>query len=199
MSSAPSELEVKSTLDLAVKYSTWGPAHWLHTKAEVGSSVTMRVGGDFHYPNRVTDAGARHNLLLVAGGVGVNPLASIFTHAAEAVAATDKVGQVKMLYSAKSVQELIFRDKLDAITDADAGTGRFGVKYFVTKETCADDDRAFHYGRITSEDLKEQVEALNELPTYCYICGPTGFIQSTDKILQDLGYPKSIIFFELWW
>ena len=199
MSSAPSELEVKSTLDLAVKYSTWGPAHWLHTKAEVGSSVTMRVGGDFHYPNRVTDAGARHNLLLVAGGVGVNPLASIFTHAAEA-AAKDKVGQVKMLYSAKSVQELIFRDKLDAITGADGTGGRFGVKYFVTKETCPDDDdRAFHHGRITSEDLKEQVEALNELPTYCYICGPTGFIQSTDIILQDLGFPKSNIFFELWW
>ena len=38
-------------LDLAVKFSTWGPAYWLHTKAEIGSSVALRVGGDFHYPH----------------------------------------------------------------------------------------------------------------------------------------------------
>ena len=46
-------------LDLAVKFSTWGPAYWLHTKAEIGSSVALRVGGDFHYPNLATEAAGK--------------------------------------------------------------------------------------------------------------------------------------------
>ena len=58
-------------LDLAVKFSTWGPAYWLHTKAEIGSSVALRVGGDFHYPNLATEAAgnlvANHSFLFKKG------------------------------------------------------------------------------------------------------------------------------------
>ncbi len=46
--------------------------------------VKIRFGGDFHYPNAETEAAAAagsseegHNLLLVAGGVGANPIASL--------------------------------------------------------------------------------------------------------------------------
>ena len=194
MSSAPSQLDNESTLELAVKESTWGPAHWLHTQAEVGSSVTMRVGGDFHYPNRMTNGATKgHNLLLVAGGVGVNPLASIFTHAA--ADAQTAGGQVKLLYSAKTKDELIFRDRLDDI----AKRKDFQVKYFVTRE---ETDNDICHGRITPDHLRNEVVALassNHLPTFCYICGPTTFIQDTNRALLALNMPKSNIFFELWW
>ena len=81
MWSSPKKLESEKKLDLAVKYSEWPPANWLHTKAKEGDLVTMRFGGNFHYPDQSIDLTKDHNLLLIAGGVGVNPFASIFFHA----------------------------------------------------------------------------------------------------------------------
>ena len=80
MCTPPSRLEKQSILDLAVKYSEWPPANWLHTKAQEGNKVKARIGGDFFYPNSITESFNGHDVLLIAGGVGINPLASIFFH-----------------------------------------------------------------------------------------------------------------------
>ena len=80
MCGPPFRLERESLLDLAVKFSNWPPAHWLHTKAKEGDAVNVRIGGDFFYPSPFTDALEGHDILLIAGGVGVNPMASIFFH-----------------------------------------------------------------------------------------------------------------------
>ena len=76
---SPSRLEKEHVLDLAVKFSEWPPAHWLHTAATAGSNVAVRIGGDFYYEQPDGD----HDVLLLAGGVGINPLASILFHVAE--------------------------------------------------------------------------------------------------------------------
>ena len=76
----PSTLENDSMLDLAVKYSNWPPANWLHTQAKEGDIVSVRIGGEFSYPNYATTKLDDHNVVLIAGGVGINPLASIFFH-----------------------------------------------------------------------------------------------------------------------
>ena len=201
MCSSPEMLPLENSLDLAIKFSTWPPAYWLHTKAEIGSQVTMRVGGDFHYPNPVTDAlgGQGHNLLLVAGGVGINPLASIYRHAARNSHDLN-LSQASLLYSAKSVEELIFKGDLDSIS---SDNEKLKVKYFITKQD--DDDQvdpneAVSLGRINTDDLRRSLEAFgNGLPTFCYICGPTSMIQDISNQLQSLGVPKPHVFYELWW
>ena len=42
MCSCPSDLSMKGTMDLAVKFSTWAPAHWIHTQCRVGDWITFR-------------------------------------------------------------------------------------------------------------------------------------------------------------
>jgi len=42
MCSCPSDLSRKGTMDLAVKFSTWAPAHWIHTQCRVGDWITFR-------------------------------------------------------------------------------------------------------------------------------------------------------------
>jgi len=197
MSSHPSLLTEKQMLDLAVKFSTWGPAYWLHTKAEIGSSVALRVGGDFHYPNLATEAAGNHNLLLVAGGVGINPMASIFRHAAASQATSSALSKVKLIYSARTADELIFKDSFDAISRENPS--RFSAEYFVTREDC--NNSGLNHGRFTSKNLKDSLTGLGDQngETFCYLCGPTAFIQDTNRILQSLGVKKSNIFFELWW
>ena len=83
----PSRLEKDQILDLAVKYSEWPPANWLHTSASVGAQVAVRIGGDFYYEQPDDD----HQVLLLAGGVGINPLSSILFHIAEKMSKFDLI------------------------------------------------------------------------------------------------------------
>jgi len=102
MCSSPSRLTTAQELQLAVKRSTWPPALWVHETAEVGSEVTLKIGrsfsrgkpvlyillshqilgGDFCYPNDKVVL-PDHNLLLVAGGIGINPIFCILQHLIE--------------------------------------------------------------------------------------------------------------------
>lgn len=84
MCGPPSTVVQENSLDLAVKYSEWPPANWLHTKAQEGDNVSIRIGGDFFYPDQHTNSG-EHDVLLIGGGVGINPLASIYFHISDLV------------------------------------------------------------------------------------------------------------------
>ena len=84
-------------------------------QCSVGDELQIRVGGDFFYapptPNGATD------LLLIAGGVGINPLISMLRHhiwlISKATPSEDCHGNdastAHLLYSAKDESELIFK------------------------------------------------------------------------------------------
>lgn len=71
--------------------------------------MTLKVGGDFFYDPLTKKA---KELLLVAGGVGINPLHSIIQELFESLEerrlAVDDI-KVSLLYSASSLDELIFK------------------------------------------------------------------------------------------
>jgi ferredoxin-NADP reductase len=74
----------------------------------VGDRLKIRVGGDFYYHPR---DGRLTDLLLIGGGVGVNPLFSMLSHHAGLLSAssTEQSGRVRMLYSSKTGSELLFK------------------------------------------------------------------------------------------
>ena len=94
-----------------------------------------------------------HNLLLVAGGVGINPMASIFRHAAASQATSSALSKVKLIYSARTADELIFKDSFDAISRENPS--RFSAEYFVTREDC--NNSGINHGRFTSKNLKDSL------------------------------------------
>lgn len=74
----------------------------------------MRVGGDFFFDPSPSDPSV--DLLLVAGGVGINPLYSILLHTSDllhinrASGGQDyNIGSAHLCYSAKNTQELLFK------------------------------------------------------------------------------------------
>ena len=77
------------------------------------SEVALRVGGEFFFDPQPTDA--PRNLVLIAGGVGINPLLSILRHSADLHRdQADKgrgyeIGAIKLFYSAKNTSELLFK------------------------------------------------------------------------------------------
>lgn len=74
----------------------------------------MRVGGDFFFDPSPSDPSV--DLLLVAGGVGINPLYSILLHTTDLLHLNQasggrdyNIGSAHLCYSAKNTQELLFK------------------------------------------------------------------------------------------
>eukprot|EP00092_Neocalanus_flemingeri_P030607 GFUD01033232.1.p1 GENE.GFUD01033232.1~~GFUD01033232.1.p1 ORF type:complete len:308 (-),score=113.65 GFUD01033232.1:61-984(-) len=203
MCSSPSDLTSRGTLDLAIKYSTWAPAFWVHTQCKVGDVVTFRFGGDFYYPAKGVEGDP--SLLLIAGGVGINPLYSIWLQAEHLARSSNSSpttpyttpsttpASVSMLYSAATPAELLFSSNIDkAVQEME----KFSCKYFVTQE--GDQTREVT-GRICKEDLEKELKMRTGTRTICYLCGPPGMVEQMKGWLEELGVVKEDIKFELWW
>ncbi|XP_032847387.2 oxidoreductase NAD-binding domain-containing protein 1 isoform X2 [Tyto alba] len=140
--SSPGLLEREGILELAVKYTVHPPAHWVHTECALDSEVALRVGGDFFFDPQPGDSPVK--LVLIAGGVGINPLFSILLHIAdlhgyqEGKANGYKMGTAKLYYSAKTTSELLFKPALSTHHFCRAG----GSTSRVSLQQCYD-SRAF--------------------------------------------------------
>ena len=66
----------------------------------------MRVGGNFYFDPRPGDSS--HDLLLIAGGVGINPIYSIVRHVAD-ISQYQPTGKTVLLFSAKNQDELLYK------------------------------------------------------------------------------------------
>ncbi|XP_075778225.1 oxidoreductase NAD-binding domain-containing protein 1 isoform X2 [Pelodiscus sinensis] len=117
--SSPGLLEEEGVLELAVKHTVHPPAHWIHTQCTLDSEVALRVGGNFFFDPQPADSSV--NLVLIAGGVGINPLFSILLHVADFLRNQESEGNgykmetVKLYYSAKNTNELLFKNSLGQV------------------------------------------------------------------------------------
>ena len=79
-------------------------------ECRVGDQLSVRVGGDFIYDPAPGSHDSSHDLLLVAGGVGINPLVSMLLHHTREVGDGRLSGtRVKLLYTARTVCEVLFK------------------------------------------------------------------------------------------
>ncbi|KAF7715411.1 Uncharacterized protein PECH_007905 [Penicillium ucsense] len=78
------------------------PAAWLWKPQEeiLGKPLNIRVGGSFIWPPSVNDISAIKNVVMIAGGVGINPLISILAHLNNA-SSTSPPLHVHLLYSSR--------------------------------------------------------------------------------------------------
>jgi ferredoxin-NADP reductase len=121
-------------------------------------------------------------LLLVAGGSGIVPFRAIIRHW---MAAGSRV-PVRLLYSARSETDLIYRDEL-----REAGaTGGVDVQLTLTREWPEGWDG--HRGRIDRRLLDELAWPPSERPLI-YGCGPTALVESVANNLVAAGHDSGRI------
>lgn len=198
--SSPATLQREGIIELAVKYAKHPPAHWIHTQCKVDSHVAMRVGGNFYFDPLPSDP--RVDLLLVAGGVGINPLYSILLHAADLLRLRPPgrdctIGSAHLCYSAKNTQELLFKNTIIDVCQELPQT--FSCNLHITQQGAAveQDLQAYmNHGRISEEELRRHV---NPQTTLCFLCGPPPMIEGVSHTLLGLGLPPDRILFEKWW
>jgi ferredoxin-NADP reductase len=116
-------------------------------------------------------------LLLVGGGSGVVPLRAMLRHH-HAVASSVPV---RLLYSARSLGDVIYRDELERC----AGDANVNVRFTLTREQPEGWDG---YGRRIDAQMLEEVSWPADERPLAYICGPTPFVETVASALVQLGH-----------
>ena len=169
----------RSTLAITIERLDDGEVSpYLTDALRVGDRIELRgpIGGYFVW--EPSDVGP---LFLVAGGSGVVPLMAMLRTRAVASAAIRAAIPATLLYSARSWEELIYRDELTRI--ADDSTAR--IEYTLTRSQPP--GWTGFSRRIDSAMLAEIAPAPDSRP-HIYVCGPTGLVESAAQLLVDLGH-----------
>ncbi len=155
---------------------------WLHGDARVGDDVEIALGGDFYYTPDEAES-----VVLIGGGIGLTPLMSIVRSVDEQANRT----QLKLVYSAVSPEELLFREQLESIA---ARNPRISLAFTITQPMA--DVWDGHTGRIDADLLRAEGIDLDAL---FFICGPPDMIRDMAAMLESIGVPSSRIRYERWW
>jgi ferredoxin-NADP reductase len=144
-----------------------------------GDELELRgpIGGYF-----VWEQGFGGPLLLVAGGSGIVPFRAMLRHRG---AVSGRIS-VRVLYSARSLEEVIYRDELLGIAADDA----VDVRISLTREWR--EDWPGHRGRITPELLEAEAWSPQQRPLM-YVCGPSGFVEAIAEALVRAGHDPARI------
>ena len=152
---------------------------YLVDELKAGDELELRgpIGGYF-----VWDQSTGGPLLLIAGGSGVVPFRAMLRHRVAVGAET----AVRVLYSARSLDEVLYREEFLALgSDED-----IGVRLALTRAW--PDSWQGHRGRITPELLRDVSWPAEERPLI-YICGPTAFVEAIAGQLVAIGHDPSRI------
>jgi len=116
-------------------------------------------------------------LFLVAGGSGIVPLRAMLRH----WAATRSSLPTRLLYSSRSLEDVIYRDDLKRLAAYD----EVDIRLTLTREW--PESWKGHRGRVDKE-LLEHVSPVPQERPLTYVCGPTGFVESVTGALVELGH-----------
>jgi ferredoxin-NADP reductase len=153
---------------------------YLAGELRAGDKVELRgpIGGYF-----VWEAALGGPLLLVAGGSGICPLMAMLRlrHTAASTAPT------RLLYSSRSLDEVIFRKELETLVATDTG-----LEVVNTLTRSQPEDWTGPRRRIDTAMLNEVAWQAAERPLV-FVCGPTPLVESVAESLVQLGHEPTRI------
>ncbi len=148
---------------------------YLADELRAGDGLELRgpIGGWFAW-----DAKEGGPLLLVAGGSGIAPLMAMVRHRK----ATGSDTPVRLLFSSRSYEEIIFRRELEDLATADE---TLEVIHTLTR---SQPEGWKGYGRrIDEEMLRDVAYPPGERPL-AFVCGPTPLVETVATALVGLGH-----------
>jgi len=147
---------------------------YLVDELRAGDKLELRgpIGGYFVWEQALDGP-----LFLVGGGSGVVPLRSMLRHHQ----AVESDTPARLLYSARSLEEVIYRDELARLADDDVGD----VRFTLTREW---PQTWPGYRRRIDRDLLAEVGWPPAERPLVYVCGPTGLVEAAANALVELGH-----------
>ncbi|KXT08227.1 hypothetical protein AC579_1299 [Pseudocercospora musae] len=224
-------------LELAIQRSSNPPAQWLWRDTEeiIGSQLSVRVGGSFthHYlqtlayfrnfrsqwPPPHLDTKQIDRLVLIAGGVGINPLISIFSYLIR-IPAPLRPPEIHFMYTTKAEadpdpQRILFLPRLMDLVVAAADPANVTLSCFLTG---VGGNGYIEHGKLPNRTFARRMadhDVLKALDGYrasvfgaehdrkntvCYVCGPPQFTDAQVQFLRSqAGMSEDRVLLEKWW
>lgn len=167
--SAASAADDSNELELTIALMPDGEVStYMHQAAKVGDQVEIRgpLGKFFVWSPQDSQP-----VLLIAGGTGVVPMRCMLHAHAMHHAQTP----IKLLYSVRTEEEMIYKDEL---------LNNPAVTTTITRQ--ASPEWAGVRGRLTPDVLEQTLATLPE-ETVCYVCGSTPFVEAVADMLVAIG------------
>jgi ferredoxin-NADP reductase len=176
IASAPEDGHVSMTVEVLDDGEV---SPYLVEELRVGDQVELRgpIGGYFVWTSSLGGP-----VQLIAGGSGVVPLRAMLRHDAAAAAAVP----MRLLYSARSLGDVIYRDELAGY----AGHDQLDVRYTLTRNWPA--DWRGYRRRIDGDMLAEATWPQVDHPLV-YICGPSAFVEAVAEAMVAQGHDPARI------
>jgi ferredoxin-NADP reductase len=175
IASAPSETVRTGNIELLVQVDDSGGPDPHLERAAPGTRLDVEGPfGSFSLPPAEDEPA----LLMVAGGTGIAPLRSMTIEALNRPVPP----RISVVYSARSVDELAYRDEFEALALA----GRIDLVLTVTR-----DEGSGWRGMRGRIDQPMLAAALPGTRAWCLICGPQAMIADVRASLSLLGVPDS--------
>lgn len=172
ISSSPTQ---KRYCDLTIKREGNGTvSRHMHDSMDVGDTLAVfGPGGKFTF-----DEDEAQCLLLIGAGVGITPLMSKIRYLTD----TRWGGDIRLLYCARSEQDLIFREELEAL-----GTSTANFTYIPTLTKELSPNWRGLRGRIDSRLLRESLPRGGSVSVH--FCGPVAMAHDIEAMLGEIGVP----------
>ncbi len=150
-------------------------SRYLTDQIHAGDRLELRGpnGGHFIWEHQMGGP-----LMLIAGGSGIAPLMAMIRHRL----AYNSPLPVRLLYSSRSVEDIIYRDELDRLA---ATYSTFEVVHTLTR---AQPPGWTGYTRRIDPELLEETAWSPDLNPLIYVCGSTDFVETVTAGLFARGY-----------
>jgi ferredoxin-NADP reductase len=178
IASAP---EREGEIDLTIERVEDGEVStFLHETVVVGDRIELRgpIGGYF-----VWEAAQRAPLLLVAGGSGVVPMMSMLRHRA----AARSPSPARLLFSSRTIDDVIYRAELDSLVARDDG-----LQVFHTLTRAQPPGWTGYARRIDDAMLAEVAQPIAR-DALAFVCGPTALVEVAAAGIERAGVAVSRI------
>jgi ferredoxin-NADP reductase len=172
IASAPDGTRIELTVE---RLADGEVSPYLVDEMRVGDRAEIRgpIGGFFVWDE---DDGAP--ALLVAGGSGVVPLMAM----ARRHAAIDSVAPMRLLYSSRALEDVIYAEELERLAVDD---GAFEVAHTLTR---SQPPGWMGYARRVDRAMLEEVAWPAAREPSVFVCGPTPFVEAVATLVVELGY-----------
>jgi NAD(P)H-flavin reductase len=198
--------------ELAIQKSTNPPAQWLwKPESEIlDEQIIVRTGGSFVWPPPGINIDEIEQVVLVAGGVGINPLISMFAHL---MSLSKRPKKIRFVYGTRveegqiKASRILFLTRLMELVKKQ-GNGNVQLDLFLSATSQKDIDKAtdlpehVKLGRIGKDDLEAAIGKDRGVrqATLAYVCGPPAMTdQFVDFLSSRDGMDKRKVLCEKWW